>query len=209
MKNTVEVPAPLPNETDVAIHAKRYLRQNGYLVIPYRRFFLAIGRFLRVIWWLVRCLFGKMGGLIAKFGGSLAGFVKVRRQKKIERAKTNLEESIRSEKILQEQLKALEEVAQKEKEKESVEEVSSEQTEPKSDLSAEQTELKPDLSAEQTESKPDLSAKIQELSLKETQDLSKVVTDDAPSSGNKRCKSCQTELPLNARFCRKCGAKVA
>lgn len=191
MKNTVEAPAPLPNETDVAIHAKRYLRQNGYIVIPYKRFFMAIGRCLRVIWWLLRCLFCKLGGL-------LAGLVKARRQKKIERAKTNLEESIRSEKILQEQLKALEEVAQKEKEKESVEEVSSEQTEPKSDLSA-----------EQTDSKPDLSAKIQELSLKETQDLSKVVTDDAPSSGNKRCKSCQTELPLNARFCRKCGAKVA
>ena len=198
MKNTVEVPAPLPNETDVAIHAKRYLRQNGYIVIPYKRFFMAIGRCLRVIWWLLRCLFGKMGGLIAKFGGSLAGLVKARRQKKIERAKTNLEESIRSEKILQEQLKALEKVEQKEKEKESVEEESSEQTEPKSDLSA-----------EQTDSKPDLSAKIQELSLKETQDLSKVVTDDALSSGNKRCKSCQTELPLNARFCRKCGAKIA
>lgn len=202
MKNTVEVPAPLPNETDVAIHAKRYLRQNGYIVIPYKRFFMAIGRFLRVIWWLLRCLFCKLGGL-------LAGLVKARRQKKIERAKTNLEESIRSEKILQEQLKALEEVAQKEKEKESVEEVSSEQTEPKSDLSAEQTESKADLSAEQTESKPDLSEKIQELSLKETHDLSKVVTNDAPSSGNKRCKSCQAELPFNARFCRKCGAKIA
>jgi hypothetical protein len=198
MKNTVEAPAPLPNETDVAIHAKRYLRQNGYIVKPYKRFFMAIGRFLRVIWWLARYLFGKMGGLIAKFGGSLAGFVKVRRQKKIERAKTNLEESIRSEKILQEQLKALEKVEQKEKEKESVEEVSSKQMEPKSDLSA-----------EQTESKPDLSAKIQELSPIETSDLSKVEADDVPDAGNKSCKSCQAELPLNARFCRKCGTKVA
>ena len=143
-----------------------------------------------------------------KVKGKILSHANEQRQKKIERAKTNLEESIRSEKILQEQLKALEEVAQKEKEKESVEEVSSKQTEPKSNLSAEQTESKADLSAEQTESKPELSAKIQELSLKETQDLSKVVTDDAPSSGNKRCKSCQTELPLNARFCRKCGARL-
>ncbi|MBO5905306.1 MAG: zinc ribbon domain-containing protein [Kiritimatiellae bacterium] len=191
MKNTVEAPAPLPNETDVAIHAKRYLRQNGYIVIPYKRLFMMAARSLRVAWWWIF-------SLVLKVKGKILSHANEQRQKKIERAKTNLEESIRSEKILQEQLKALEEVAQKEKEKESVEEVSSEQTEPKSDLSA-----------EQTESKPDLSAKIQELSLKETQDLSKVVTDDAPSSGNKRCKSCQTELPLNARFCRKCGAKVA
>ena len=191
MKNTVEAPAPLPNETDVAIHAKRYLRQNGYIVIPYKRFFMMAARSLRVAWWWIF-------SLVLKVKGKILSHANEQRQKKIERAKTNLEESIRSEKILQEQLKALEEVAQKEKEKESVEEVSSKQTEPKSNLSA-----------EQTESKPDLSAKIQELSLKETQDLSKVVTDDAPSSGNKRCKSCQTELPLNARFCRKCGAKVA
>lgn len=202
MKNTVEAPASLPNETDVAIHAKRYLRQNGYIVIPYKRFFMMAARSLRVAWWWIF-------SLVLKVKGKILSHANEQRQKKIERAKTNLEESIRSEKILQEQLKALEEVAQKEKEKESVEEVFFEQTEPKSDLSAEQTESKADLSAEQTESKPDLSAKIQELSLKETQDLSKVVTDDAPSSGNKRCKSCQTELPLNARFCRKCGAKVA
>lgn len=191
MKNTVEPPAPLPNETDVAIHAKRYLRQNGYIVIPYKRLFMMAARSLRVTWWWIFSLFLKVKGKILSYANE-------QRQKKIERAKTNLEESIRSEKILQEQLKALEEVAQKEKEKESVEEVSSEQTEPKSDLSA-----------EQTESKPELSAKIQELSLKETQDLSKVVTDGAPSSVNKRCKSCQAELPFNARFCRKCGTKVA
>lgn len=190
MKNTVEAPAPLPNETDVAIHAKRYLRQNGYIVIPYKRLFMMAARSLRVTWWWIFSLFLKVKEKILSHANE-------QRQKKIERAKANLEESIRSEKILQEQLKALEEVAQKEKEKESVEEESSEQTEPKSGLSA-----------EQTESKPELSAKIQELRLKETQDLSKVVTDDAPSSGNKRCKSCQTELPLNARFCRKCGAKV-
>lgn len=191
MKNTVEAPAPLPNETDVAIHAKRYLRQNGYIVIPYKRFFMMATRSLHVTWWWIF-------SLVLKVKGKILSCANEQRQKKIERAKTNLEESIRSEKILQEQLKALEEVAQKEKEKESVEEVSSEQTEPKSDLSA-----------EQTESKPELSAKIQELSLKETQDLSKVVTDGAPSSVNKHCKSCQAELPLNARFCRKCGAKVA
>lgn len=202
MKNTVEAPAPLPNETDVAIHAKRYLRQNGYIVIPYKRFFMMAARSLRVAWWWIFSLFLKVKEKILSHANE-------QRQKKIERAKTNLEESIRSEKILQEQLKALEEVAQKEKEKESVEEVSSEQTEPKSDLGADQTEPKSDLSAEKTESKPDLSEKNQELSLKEIQDLSKVVTDDAPSSGNRRCKSCQTELPLNARFCRKCGAKVA
>lgn len=202
MKNTVEAPAPLPNETDVAIHAKRYLRQNGYIVIPYKRFFMMATRSLHVTWWWIF-------SLVLKVKGKILSCANEQRQKKIERAKTNLEESIRSEKILQEQLKALEEVAQKEKEKESVEEVSSEQTEPKSDLSAEQTDSKADLSAEQTELKPDLSAKIQELSLKETQDLSKVVTDGAPSSVNKHCKSCQAELPLNARFCRKCGAKVA
>ena len=113
MKNTVEAPAPLPNETDVAIHAKRYLRQNGYIVIPYKRLFMMAARSLRVTWGWIFSLFLKVKEKILSHANE-------RRQKKIERAKTNLEESIRSEKILQEQLKALEEVAQKEKEKESV-----------------------------------------------------------------------------------------
>ena len=187
MKNNVEAPAPLPPESEIALNAKRYLTENGYLVISYKRFFMVIGRFFRLMWWLVRCF-------VCKVGVSLASLVKARRQKKIERAKANLEESVRNEKELQEQLKALEKM------KEELEKLK----EQKRTEEAVQKAV-----SEQLEQKSDSSEGNQNSSTEETQDLSCVVTEEAPDVANKRCQSCQAELPLNARFCRKCGTKVA